>query len=675
MSLLPAAYLTKLSSVFDRIPGTTRGAKGVWLWNLTAIFVIILILKGLKVPAEWTSDIHTPKPHKFSEYINMGLWIGGCIHIGISLLLLATVKWWGKAGGISVHTKLRHPRQRPAWFIPALVVIVVGALFLRLPRMGHSCWGDEGWALENSGYGQFEPKDGKDFQGELVFKPVTWARVVWDDTTGGNHFFFSVCQKITMDVWRAIKGLPPTAFDEAVSRIPLLIGGLLSLVAIAMFLNWLGRPVAGLAGALYFAMHPWHIRYSTEARGYILMILFFVLAVWTLFIALKDSRWRNWALAFVCQFLAIYSWKVAALPLVAVDVIALLWVLRPANGPLHGRLVSCSRLIVSGMTMSAFFLVMYAPCVLQSPRAMERLRHTGKPMNEIWLENSLSGLLVGAPWDRAAPDNPTETPVSEALRRSPVLVGYGLASAIGLILLGAVRISRESPSQALMWLSIVGCAAFGAALFKWVLTVEWIFWYSFFVIVPLGVIHGLGLEYLIDGIRRFWSAGRPAYVGMAALGLFAPIASFAVSVPQIRLMQTQAYESNREAFLLTRGQQEPWTFMGPSKIKTCHLWRHIDLYDPRADRYVRTADALMKCMAETDRIGGELYYVVGQRDLFANLQHDVMELLANRELFDHTHTFLAEESIHILEIYRYRRNSLTRTKDQPAPQPDTSKSR
>jgi len=64
----------------------------------------------------------------------------------------------------------------------------------------------------------------------------------------------------------------------------------------------------------------------------------------------------------------------------------------------------------------------------------------------------------------------------------------------------------------------------------------------------------------------------------------------------------------------------------------CWLWRHIDLYDPRADQKVRDAKRL-RGMAEVDAMGGHLYYVVGQRALRA-FNPDMQALLDDPALFE-----------------------------------------
>ena len=655
-------FRSLFASAWSRIPGQTSGARLLWSWHFLALIALIWMLKDWKLPSDWPSDLVHGTPPKFSAILKMGLWKGGIIHACVSALIVGSVRWWGRAKPCLIETQLPHPQPSRWWFWPVLLIVIVGASSLRLPRMAHSYWGDEGWALRYYGHGKYEPVSGDDMQGPLQFKPVTWSHVLWDDQTGGNHYLFSILQKLTMDTWRWWKGLPDSAFDEAVSRLPLLVGGLASIVAIALFLRWQGRPRAGLFAAAFFAIHPWHIRYSTEARGYILMVLFFTLAVWALLYALRSDRWRGWLMLGALQFLAVYAWKVAALPFVTItSVISITLLLKHGDGPvsISERVSRLARPLVVGLTAGALFVFMVAPCSLQSPRAIERLKHTGKPMETHWFYNSLSGLLIGVPWFRADSDNPTEVPLKEALATRPLSVGFGLIAALGLLVAGAGTLFRHRPLQGWMWLSVFAAGALGASVFKWVMGIEWIFWYFFFIILPLAVFSGLGMDALWGKAEALRLPGAALALRLRgalslALGLLAPVAMAHTATPQIKLMHAQPYESHRQAFQLTRGQHEPWGFEGPSKVITCHLWRHIELYDPRADTYVRDATRLRERMAEVDQNGGALYYVVGQRRLFRDLQAEVYALLQDPELFERKDILWAEEDIHTLEIFRYR---------------------
>lgn len=651
------SFGSALSRLFKTIPGHSTATKLIWLWHFLTLVALIFLVQKLELPESFLSDALTPKPNKFSHIIAVGLWRGGLIHIAISTLILLTIRWWDRKDPATLPTQFPAPEKRPQWFWPLLSIILVSSLFLRWPRMDDSYWGDEGQALRFFAHGKYFPLYGHNFQGPLKFEPVRWTHVFWDDQTGGNHYLFSIIHKLTTDAWRSFNGLPIDSFSETVSRLPLLLAGLGSIIAIALFLSWLGRPRAGLIAALYLAVHPWHIRYSTEARGYVLMLLFFILAIWALLYALRSGTWKSWVLFAITELLAIYSWKIAILPFAAINGCLILWLLLDRrHGNLSARFTTVIRLMLVNLTAGAVFVFLVMPCTLQSPRAVHHIK--GKPMDQRWLDNCVCGIFTGNRWHRDALDNPTEQPLSEIMAAFPLTVGFGLASFIAMCTAGVWIVFRTRPEQGIMLVLVILSALVGMCIFKWFIRIEWIYWYSFFTLLPLSMFTGLGLDAMIGWASKYLrNARKPMSKGLAfagSLGLaIAPAASFALTLPQTRLIVTQPNESYREAFELTRGKHEPLGFTGPSNVITCYPWRHIESYDPRADWHVGDAKTLEGRMSQADSMNGHLYFIVGQRDLFADMNKDIKVMLENPQLFEKIATLWAQEDIHTKEIYHY----------------------
>jgi hypothetical protein len=93
---------------------------------------------------------------------------------------------------------------------------------------------------------------------------------------------------------------------------------------------------------------------------------------------------------------------------------------------------------------------------------------------------------------------------------------------------------------------------------------------------------------------------------------------------------------------------------GPSNIVTCHLWRHIDLYDPRALLKVRDLASLKEQIKWVDKMNGELYFVVGMVGFAEATSGELMATLRDEKQFEKVAHLWAQESIHTLEVYRYR---------------------
>lgn len=654
-----------LSSLLRRFgPGESLGARAFWVWHLLAALFAAGYLRQAKPPSRmrWTRQIEEGLRHHLSDYVEIGLWNGAVVHLVVSLLVLLTVRWWGRAQVATLETRLPNPRGPLRGFGLMLLLILIAAAAVRLPRLSLSYWGDEGWAAKIYAHGQFKPVAGDDMQGELAFHPCSWRMALWNDHNGGNHYFFSLLQKATLDTWRAWKGLPPSAFDEAISRLPPFVAGLGSILLAALFVRWLGRPGAGLLLAALLAAHPWHIRYSTEARGYALMLFFFIALVWLLLVAVRGQRWRAWGGVALTALLCVWSWKLAALSVGAVCAVLLLHLLLTRGFTWSERLAGAGRLLVAHATAGAACVWLVMPAAMQSPEVTARFQHMGKPMNEVWLKNSLSGILSGMPWQQSDPRNPTEVHVQQSLAQRPLTTALGFGGLLLLAGIGTVALWRQRALQAQLCLAIFVASAAGSAAFKWQLRVEWIYWYFFPLLLPAMMLATAGAA----ALKRF--AHRPAMPWLGSGVVAVILVAFLVLLqPFIALNLRQPYENHRRAFELTRGRHEPWTeagpYTGPSKVFTCYLWRHVHLYDTRASTAVRDAAALRTLLERVHREQGELYFVVGMIGFSEVTSADLIAILRDEREFEKLDTLWAQESLHNLEVYRYRGGGQTARQD------------
>ncbi len=614
--ILASVIAPRFRRLRSLVPFGMSGSRVFWFWHLAMTIVCLRYLYKAKPPEKmrFTRQAAEGLKHNLSDCVEMGLWQGALFHLLVSVLLLVTVRWWGRPVVATLETRLPALALRTRWFVALLAVLLVTAAAIRLPRLNLSYWGDEGWALSAYVHGNYKPAEGSDWQGPLSYKPATWQATFWNDQNGGNHYFFSVLQRLTLSCWRSLKGLPDTAFDESISRLPPFAAGLASIALAALLLRWLGRPRAGLWLALLLALHPWHIRYSTEARGYALMLCLFLAFLWFLLLAAREGRWRWWLGVAVTAFLCVWSWKLAAVSVVAANAVVLIHLLsgprgeRPSKPPLNARLTAAARLLVANLTGGAFCVALVMPAVLQSPEVTARFQRMGKPMDLQWLETSLSGVLIGVPWRRASVGNPVEAPLTEALAHYPFTTTLGVYGVLALMLLGLVALWRQRPLHSQLCAALFLASGLGAALFKWRLGVEWIYWYFYPLILPATVLFAAGIEACTARLtQRTTATPAPSTKRLPRWPLAALIpAAWIVTISPFSWINLHhPYEAQRECFLATRGQHEPWhsdgPHAGPSQVITCHLWRHIDLYDPRALLSVRDvpAPSNSKCSALT----------------------------------------------------------------------------
>jgi len=84
---------------------------------------------------------------------------------------------------------------------------------------------------------------------------------------------------ITFLALRGLLSLGWIGTDEAALRLPFAVVGVLSVVAVGIFGRRLVGPWAAVMAAWLCALHPWHVYWSQNARGYILALLFATLAI------------------------------------------------------------------------------------------------------------------------------------------------------------------------------------------------------------------------------------------------------------------------------------------------------------------------------------------------------------------------------------------------------------
>jgi hypothetical protein len=516
---------------------------------------------------------------------------------------------------------------------------------------------------------------------------VDWLHTVFDDRGGGNnHSFFSILSRLSLGAWRALTGAAPEAFSEAAARVPSLVAGLGTVVVVGCFLRGAGFPVAGVAAAWLLALHPWHVRYSSEARGYALLLFFLVLATWAMVSALGKGRWRDWLLFGGLEFGALYSWNGGVYPLAMLNGAAALALLFSRRATVVGlapggaapggallpagpsnRVSALARLVLANLAAAAVFLPLYAP---RHPQVVHFLARTvgmdgGMPDGAWWGE--LAGhLLAGTQMVARFPMLPVDYSVESAMGGRAWAGWLAFAVAVAVWGLGLAYALRRAKWFAFLVFSPVYGAVLGVLHFAFGLHARVLVWYVIYLIVPLVIGWGLAAEAVAAWVSRGqrWPVVRcPAAVFVVALG----VAAFGVLVARpLRWTSSHPVEDLRGAFLATRGRHEPLWHTGPSSVRTVYLWRHAKIYEPRAETHARDAPALRRCMEGARAAGHELYVVIGNLMWVATDEADFYALVEDPAEFEPVAQFWAAHPTISLKAYRMRRAPLV------APGPELS---
>lgn len=591
-----------------------------------------------KVPPVWDSML-------------WGWWMAAWAVLLIALTLLATRRWWWGSTPVTLPIPRfgEKPMSRGLW-VAAMILLLAATAVHRWPRLSHSLWGDESMAVVEYIQGHYIKADVNNPTGPLRFRRVTWKETVFGDRQmGNNHYLFTLLARMSVDAWRRHGAHERHEFSEAAIRLPALLGGLGLLVALA-HLGWrLGAPRAGVLAAFLLALHPWHLRYCTEARGYSLMGLFLCLTLGLVVPALETGTWAAWSLFAGAQFLTLYSCKIAVYPLAFLNLAMAVALWRGGRGGLPVRLPGLGRWFVVNTVSALVFLLLYAPCHAQAVAAVEKIRQRG--LNEVswkWLSDMTSEAMTGIPWHTLTPDNAVQVTWSKLLQGSlatggaagqwAAIVGYS-AMALALVW-GARRLWRQCRPAAWAGLAFLAAAAVSVVHFHEVLKVELLPWYWFFLTPPLCLTAALGATAMPGRWPALAAAGLAGFFGLA-------------TAPLQRVMVTVPYEDFRSAVAASRGRHEDPNQRTPSRIFTCWLWRSSLLYDPRADSRVRTLPMLNQRIRAAKRAGGELYVIIGYPWLSASLTPTVFKRVTTSPMFERVDDFPAQVPRHTLTVYRY----------------------
>ncbi|RBP45149.1 dolichyl-phosphate-mannose-protein mannosyltransferase [Roseimicrobium gellanilyticum] len=604
----------------------------------------------------WARHRAEGKEPTFNEHLSTGLWYGAAARVGLCGLLLVVSLGWGVkrepgSGTTFMLGKKTDPQLSPQVFGVVLGVIVLGALAMRLPRMDHSFWGDEAHAVGAYIHGNFRPVDKTQLDGPLFFEQPTWEQTFFSARHGANnHVVFSATSRLCLNLWQKITGQPHTAFTEWIIRLPVLIAGLGALITMALLLKRWGAPLPGLMTAAFLTMHPWHVRYGVEARGYAFMLLFVPAFLICLTNALEKNRWRDWLAVALMEFLIMYSWAGVMYALAMVNVAAAALMLMRRD-----RLPLLIRWLTANLLAAAVFVSLYLPHVPQIESARRRLLWLkGLPMDKVWFHNLLTQPFTGISYHEQYATNPHELSWERLLSQSPVLTGVGFVVLFGAFTLGFFVMWRRSKPVALVVTSVLSAAIICTLHFKYILEDELRPWYLIFTLPFLAMCVALGwLEaacFCARCVPQRWRNMTFANTMIALVLLMS-----ASLWPANASLVSMAEENYKGAVAATIARHEPFSPDATSGVLTVWLWRFSALYDPRGESRARDLATVQPYMERALQTGKELYVIVGFRDLAQLKSADILAVLEDTARFERTATFHSRESLHSLDVYRMKR--------------------
>lgn len=612
--------------------------------GLGAVLAALLLFLAFG-PHPWDEGVaervREGKPIRPIDYARTWGWWTAAGNALLCAAMLATLRRWLGPADPGERRELAPPRRRP-WFVAGVAGAVAASALLAWPRLGFSWWDDEEYCVRRYIDGSYVTGP----SGEIRFESLEWRDTFWDDREANNHVPQSALSRASLAVWRAV-ARPELGFaSERAVRLPVYVAGVASVAAAAWFLQRIGLVAAGVAAAWLLALHPWHIRYASEARGYGLILLLLPVS-WALLVdVLHRGTWRRWLAYAAVQCLLLWThasllYQLALTNLVALG--ALVWLHR-GSPRLRDQV---ARFAVANLASAGLFAQLMLPNLVQVTKYLDEWRGGGGgvPLREIG-----SHLLAGVAWRVREPEHYVDLATLAAAE--PVAFWLAVVLAATLLAAGLARLLGAGGLRALLVpaLLLPGPLLYAAS---WLRQDRFFTWYLVSALPGLAAVASAGLTWPLARRSR---SRVPAATGTALiaswLGLFAWLTADARSA-----VRAGSVVPSRESVLLTRPTLDPYAPEN-ARILTASFSRPAAYYDP-ATRWVDDVAALQTLMAEADRRGVPLYLNWGRPDLAAQRATEILRFIESSGAFEEVATLYGFEKRGKRHVMRYRGSSGT----------------
>ncbi len=611
--------------------GRARGILGV-----LGLALLVCLLAG---PKPWSVEIVAGRDLKVSEYAALFCWVAALVNLVLTLLLAATASLWLRA--LPPLRSAAIPRA-PRWFLP-LVLLAMGVLaWSAWPRLTHSLWHDEAYPVRRAILGDYRTGP----EGAPRLKEVGWTETFFFFKKP-NHVLHSVICRASNQIWRFFAKPAGLQFNEVALRWPTYLAGIAAVGALALLLGRMGFFAGGALAAAFAALHPWMLRYASEARGYAFVLLLVPLLFWILLEALDRGRWRWWALFGLAEFLLLYVYPTTIYVLVVLNLcvpLALWWKSRETFA------AQAARWLVANVAAAMLFLQLMLPCIPQFLHYVKETYGRGA-VDWSWTVNTLMFLLSGSSWNTARILDGPYFQISDWAFAHPGLMVLAAFLAVGGLALGLRALWVRDRIFGLLTLPLLLPAILcyvearmrGGHMYEW---------YIIFVLPGLLVVTSVGLAGLFEGARsRF---GRAA----TAIFLAALVAAYgAWTAPARTNLRDSSLQKNRESVLLTRPTLNP-NDPRQRDILTATFFGPPVPYDPWI-HFIVGRRGLEQIIREADQTGKPLFLNLGYLPTVVAEHAHKYEFLKSSGFFDDLGILHGHDAGHSRHVFRYRPGSAT----------------
>lgn len=609
-----------------------------------SMLILILFLTGhlIFAPKPWNPELDFSTAAKSTvrthSYVIAGAWWAALVNLFLVSIALFLSRFYpqpkreatGESGSDidrdNAARKSLSTLQGRFTLILSLLAVALSA-WLNVPRLNHSLWGDEEATTRRFIVGQVSRQD----DGSLRLRKPSWEKTLWNFDNGpNNHNLFSILGRLSHGFARPGNGPGDYYFSEFWIRLPAFLSGLGAVAAIAWLMVVIGFPRAAPLAAFALALHPWFVRWGTEARGYALELFFIPLVLVFLLKALdakqSNTSWRWWAAYGFTEFLLIYSHLGAVYFLVPLNIAAfvLAWKhsakdYRSSANPF--RQSGVWRLAAANLLGAFLTIQLMAPCLKPLGIWLGKTRVEGD-ITWSWMKNWFGYFASGmswSPWDKA---NPYCLTLAQFLKEHPypgliLLLLLAIGSIAGLITFLSKPRRRWLllPLLAPGLLTVLHAKLGGNLLYPWYMV----------GFLPLSIAM---LAAGLDSIGRLIPV-RPAF---AVISIFFLIIFGMATQNQRQLYRDHPVEALAESVRKTREVINPF-HPHIDDVITLDIVHATRLYDP-AHLRVRSVNALVDALKQADSSNRPLYLNLGNPGLLSRNLPGIGQMIHNRSLFE-----------------------------------------
>lgn len=371
-------------------------------WALAAVFAALAVLGAVWLGAADKKPLRDAAKRqargqelRLEHHMAAGFRQAAWASLLVGIAGVATAGWWARKGdaarGEASALALRDSASAFPWrTVAAVGLLAMGvSATLRWPRLHHSFWTDEAYAARAYVFGVNKISE----DGRLAHQPVEWPRALFYNEKSNNHVWCTIEARTALRLWQKLGGHPPGRFSEAVMRAPAFVWGTLT-VGVVTALGALAAGRGGTVAGLVLAVHPWHVRFAAEMRGYSAMLLAVTLGVLFLWRALRDGRWRWFLSGALMNLWAMLAFVGSVYVLAVANGAALLWLWRKKRG------ASVSRLLAANALVAVVFWWLYSPSVQQLLVYLAKsAEEQAYQIDGAWFRSLWDGLSLGVTWE------------------------------------------------------------------------------------------------------------------------------------------------------------------------------------------------------------------------------------------------------------------------------------